>query len=313
MSVAVQCAPPAEVLVVIVVWNGLEDTLECLESLQRCEFPHKRILVVDNASSDGSSETIARIYPEIQIIRSERNLGFTGGNNLGLEEAIRQRVRYAFLLNNDTTLAPDALDRLVQRADASPRAGLLAPVIHYYDQPDEIWFAGARVTLSRGEAMHDPVGGLSQQAAPFETDWISGCAMLVRVSAVLSVGVFDPRFYLTWEDVDWCLRMRSAGYRVLVVPASRILHKGGRSGRRLTGIYFYYAVRNSLLVARKHGGSRYWFALWCVILRYGRSALGQRTLQKARALRSVFAGLWHHVAGKYGPAPRSLAGGGRDA
>jgi GT2 family glycosyltransferase len=300
-----QSAPSVEVLVVLVIWNGLEDTLECLESLQHCEFPHKRILVVDNASTDGSSETIARLYPEVQIIRSEQNLGFTGGNNLGLEEAIRQRVRYAFLLNNDTTLAPDALSRLVQWADSSPRSGMLAPVIHYYDQPDEIWFAGARVALARGEAVHNPIGTLSKQAAPFETDWISGCAMLVRMTAVLAVGVFDPRFYLTWEDVDWCLRMRSTGYRVLVVPAARILHKGGRSGRRLTGIHFYYAVRNSLLVARKHGGTRYWVALCCVIFRYGRGAVSQRTLQRARALRSVWSGVLHHVLGKYGPAPLS--------
>lgn len=293
---------PPEVLIVIVVWNGLEDTLECLESLEHCHFVRKRILIVDNASSDGSSQIIAQRFPGIQIIRSARNLGFTGGNNLGLEEALRQRAKYAFLLNNDTTVAPDVLERMVRWADANPRAGMIAPVIHYYESPAEIWFAGARVNLARGMATHDPIRDLSTQAAPFGTDWVSGCAMLVRLSAVMAVGMFDPRFYLTWEDVDWCLRMRAVGYRVVVVPSARILHKGGRSGRHLTKIHFYYAVRNSLLVARKHGGMSYGMALGVVTVRFARSALRQRTAHKMQALGSVLRGLWHHLSGRYGPA-----------
>jgi GT2 family glycosyltransferase len=296
---------PVEVLIVIVVWNGLEDTLECLESLEHCSFGPKRILIVDNASRDGSADKIAERFPAVQIIRSPRNLGFTGGNNLGLEEAIRQKARYAFLLNNDTTVAPDALEEMVRWADANPRAGMVAPVIHYYDSPGEIWFAGARVNLARGQATHDPVSTLSHQAAPFGTEWISGCAMLVRTSAVMAAGMFDPRFYLTWEDVDWCLRMRRVGYRVVVVPAARILHKGGRSGRHLTRIHFYYAVRNSLLVSQKHGGLWYAVALGVVTLRFSRSALRQRTARKIQALGSVIRGVWHHLAARYGPASLS--------
>jgi hypothetical protein len=291
-----------DVLVVIVVWNGLEDTLECLRSLRGCRYDRKRILVVDNGSTDGSAEVLARLFPEVQVLRAPRNLGFTGGNNLGLLEAMRQRVRYAFLLNNDTTVSPDALECLVDCAQAHPRGGLLAPVIHYYDAPTEIWCAGARVNLSRGEAFHEPVREISPGASAFGTEWVSGCAMLVRMAAVVAVGMFDPRFYLTWEDVDWCLRMHSGGYGVLVVPSSRILHKGGRSGRHLSGIHFYYAVRNSLLVAKKHGGAAYWVALAAVGVRYARQALHRQTRKKVDALHSVLTGLWHHVIGKYGPA-----------
>jgi GT2 family glycosyltransferase len=299
---------PLDVLVVIVVWNGLEDTLECLESLRRCEFSNKRILVVDNGSTDGSSATISANYPEVSVVRSERNLGFTGGNNLGMLEAIRHKARYAFLLNNDTKVAPDALRCLVRHAETDPRSALLAPVIHYYEKPDEIWFAGARINLSRGEALHQNVADIPVAAPPFATGWISGCAMLVRMVAVTAVGMFDSRFYLTWEDVDWCLRMRECGHRVVVVPASRILHKGGRSGQRLSGVHLYYAVRNSLLVVRKHGGSAYAIAVFCILMRYARNAVRSGSEDRASAFRSVILGAWHHVRGKYGPAPALGAG-----
>lgn len=292
-----------QVLIVIVIWNGLEDTLECLASIQRCEFSSKGILVVDNGSTDGSSEVISRLYPGVQILRLSENRGFTGGNNVGLQEALRQGVRYAYLLNNDTTVDPKSLCHMVRCADANPRSGLLSPIIHYYDKPDEIWFAGARVRICRGEAVHDHAATVDWNAPAFDTEWASGCALLVRMSAVTAVGSFDPRYYLTWEDVDWCLRMRSVGYRVIVVPSARILHKGGRSGRKLTGLHFYYAVRNSLLLAKKHGGVQYVSALIWVLIRYIRCALRSQTDSKRKSLTSVVRGIWHHLIGKYGPAP----------
>jgi GT2 family glycosyltransferase len=288
------------VAVIIVIWNGVEDTLECLRSLELEGYPDKKVIVVDNASTDGSAERIKNEGFDVRIIRSPENLGFTGGNNLGLIEAQNAAVKYAFLLNNDTTLEPGAIGALVDAAEANPAGGIFAPVMHYYDSPADIWFAGALLSLSRGEAVHNNFLNPRRDAAPYPSPWVSGCAMLVRIAATETVGGMDDRFYLTWEDVDWCLSMRAAGWGVEVVPASRIFHKGGRSGAKLRGIWSYYAVRNSLLMARKHAGKSYFSALLCVAGRHLRSALRFEGRERLDVLGTVAEGLWHHFSGRYG-------------
>jgi GT2 family glycosyltransferase len=303
-------------VVVIVVWNGIEDTLECLKSLGNDRYPNKEILVVDNGSSDGSAERIREEGYPVSVISSSLNLGFTGGNNLGLAEAQRRGAKYSFLLNNDTILEPDALSLLVDAAESSADAALLSPAVHYYDAPEEVWFCGASLCLARGEALHESRAA-DRDRAFFEKDgvgpphiypsaWVSGCAMLVRMAAVKQVGGFDDRFFLTWEDVDWCVRMKSSFWGVGVVPAARIYHKCGRSGARLNGIHRYYAVRNSLLLAAKHAGFSYGSALLHVLGGHLRSALRSERSGRWQNLATIFEGLKDHLLGRYGrrPSPR---------
>ena len=301
------------VTVVLVVWNGIEDTLECLRSLAADHYPNKEVLIVDNGSTDGSAERIRGEGFQVCMVRCPLNLGFTGGNNVGLAEARRRGAKYAFLLNNDTTLEPDALTRLVDAAEFRTGAALLSPVVDYYGAPGEVWFSGAKLSLARGEALHQNLleaGGPAPGAGgdggiphPYPSEWVSGCAMLVRLIAVEQVGGFDDRFFLTWEDVDWCVRMRRSNWEVLVVPAARIYHKCGRSGARLTGIYRYYAVRNSLLLAAKHAGHFYLTALICVLSRHLRSALRSGQADKWQSFGTIFEGLKDHWLGRYGRRP----------
>lgn len=304
------------VVIVIVVWNGIEDTLECLKSLRADLYPSKEILVVDNGSTDGSADRIREEGYPVSVIRSPVNLGFTGGNNIGLAEAERRGADYAFLLNNDTTLEPDALSLLVNAAEASVGAALLSPAVHYYDTPQEVWFGGASLCLARGEALHDRRLA-DGNSAFFEKDqvgapdicpsaWVSGCAMLARMTAVKQVGGFDDRFFLTWEDVDWCVRMKSSSWVVGLVPNARIYHKCGRSGARLTGIHRYYAVRNSLLLSAKHAGFYYGSALFHVLGSHLRSALRAERAVRWQNLATIFEGLKDHLLGRYGrrPSPR---------
>jgi GT2 family glycosyltransferase len=298
------------VAVVIVVWNGVEDTLECLRSLEEDKYPNKRILVIDNCSSDGSVERIHAEGIRVSVIKCPLNLGFTGGNNVGLAEATRLGAKYAFLLNNDTTLSRDALTILVDAAEAQTQVGLLSPVVNYYDTPGEVWFAGATLSLPRGEALHcklpdylrQPIcsGGAVADLQIVPSEWVSGCAMLVRMRALWEVGGFDDRFFLTWEDVDWCVRMRRSKWDVVVVPNARIYHKCGRSGARMVGIHRYYAVRNSLLLAAKHAGPFYFSALFWVLCRHFRGALGSGQTDKKQNLVTVFEGLKDHLLGRYG-------------
>ncbi len=311
---------PPLVTIVIVVWNGLEDTLECLRSLDADRYENKGVLVVDNGSSDGTAERIQQEGFQVSVLSCPLNLGFTGGNNVGLAEARRRGAKYAFLLNNDTTLQPDALSRLVEAAEIRGASGLLSPVVHYHDSPEEVWFSGARLTLYRGEALHhNPVGmadrrpskeGSDCSSSPYESDWVSGCAVLVRMEAVGVVGGFDDRFFLTWEDVDWSVRMKRADWDVLVVPGARIYHKCGRSGARLSGIHRYYAVRNSLLLAAKHAGPLYVTALFFVLGRHLRSACRISGSDRGRNFATIFEGFRDHLLGRYGRRPTAVTEGG---
>jgi len=291
------------VAIIILIWNGREDTVECLESLREDTYPDKHIIVVDNGSSDDSVTYIRARFPEVTVIENHANLGFTGGNNVGIREAITQDADFVYLLNNDTTVEPDALEALVAVAELEPRFGLLSPVMHYFDPPREIWFAGSRITLGNGLAVHDNSRQPQRTDAPYEVPWASGCAMLLRTSLASALDGFDDRFFLTFEDVDLSLRVRQAGFLVGAVPAARIYHKGGRSGKRISGIGYYYVVRNKLLLVRQHSGFGYLpaalrivgFHLWDLV----RSHWESKT--RLRYLRSIFDAVADHLLCRYGP------------
>ena len=290
-----------KVAIIIVNWNGKKDTLECLNSLRRDLYSNKEIIIVDNASSDGSIESIERSGFNVKVIRSSRNLGFTGGNNLGLIEAQKYGVRYCFLLNNDTTVEPRALSALVEVAEERPADAVLSPVIHYSDVPAEIWFAGATLCINHGEALHDLSLVPGRLSETYRSPWVSGCAMLVRMVAVDQVGGFDERFFLNWEDVDLCVRMRKAGWEVSVVPRSRIYHKVGRSQVKLHGVNSYYSVRNSLLLSAKHAGFGYFQAVLAVMLRHFREAMRSSGSKRREMCRTTIEGFCDHLIGRYGP------------
>jgi hypothetical protein len=257
-------------------------------------------VIVDNGSSDDSVATIQADFPEVTILQTGRNLGFTGGNNVGIRHALDNGADYVYLLNNDTLVESDALDNLVDAAEAHPEAGLLAPVIHDFQSPQGIWFAGSMLDLRRGAAWHDNTRQPGREEAPYEVPWITGCAMLIRAELLRRLEGFDDRYYLSWEDVDLSVRVRNDGKKLLVVPAARIYHKGGQSGKNLDGIYAYYAVRNSLLLASKHSGADYPKAAFTIVSGALRRTLRSRPQRLAR-LRLLWDGLRDHLFNRYGP------------
>jgi len=291
------------VAIIIVVWNGLADTLECLESLQADRHPEKEIVLVDNGSSDGTVAAVRRAFPTVTILETGANLGFTGGNNVGIRHALAQGADYIYLLNNDTTVEPDALAALVAAAAAEPRAGLLAPIIYEYYPPRKIWFAGSKMDLPRGAAWHDNSRVPEPTEPPYEVPWATGCAMLLPATLMRQLEGFDDRYYLSWEDVDLCVRVRKAGRSIVAVPGARIYHKGGRSGLRMTGIRNYYAVRNSLLLMRKHSGAAYFRSAPQLVCSFLWQSLRSREGLAARleCCRSVLDAVCDHLRQRYGP------------
>jgi len=255
------------VYVVTLTWNQREDTLSCLESLKRMTYPHRRFLLVDNGSVDGTIEAVQERFSDVEIIANSRNLGFPGGFNVGLRRALDEGAEYVFMVNNDIFVAPDILDQLMACA-GPPDVGMLAPKIYYADEPDRIWSVGARrhpwtlEMTDKGKMQLDQ----GQWDEVIERDYLVGCALLLKRSLLEDVGLFDEGYHpIYYEDLDLSLRARQAGYRLLMVPSARMWHKVSASGGGADSPRERYLVaRNSARFFGKH--VRGW--RWLIVVPY---------------------------------------------
>ena len=281
------------VTVIVLNWNGKANTLACLESLHTQTVPVD-VVVVDNGSQDDSVAAIAQRWPDATLLATGRNLGYTGGNNVGIRHGLANGAPYLFVLNNDTRLAPDCVAALLEACATTPGAVAAAPKSLSTARPETIHFAGGRITNS-GSAHHI---GLDQPDGPAygvagDTDWITGCALFVSREGFEKVGLFDERYFLLFEDLDWSLRARRLGCRLRYAPAARLWHRGSESfGGKRGPNYHYYFTRNGLLWLECHYraakraslGMRFLHRAWQRAQRLGETALERRTLQKATLL-----------------------------
>ena len=271
------------VAAVVLSWNRREDTLACLRSLASAE-PAPRVIVVDNASTDGTSEAVRREFPAVELIENPENLGFAEGNDVGIRRALAQGADHVLVLNNDTEVDVGFLAPLLEEAARRPDAGALSPKILFAEPSDVIWFAGAEYDARSGyngrhRGYREADDGRFD--AVVETGRVCGAAMLVSREVLEKVGVFDPELFAYSEDTDWSLRAREAGYRHYVVPASRVWHKvSAASGGESSPTAIYYDVRNALVVAERHAplGA---FGTW----RRRLTIVGAHLVQVARAPR----------------------------
>jgi GT2 family glycosyltransferase len=215
------------VYVIVLTWNGKEDTLECLRSLQEVEFRNFKILVVDNASADGTSDAITALFPDVHVIVNKENLRFAGGNNVGIRYALEQGADYVLLLNNDTVVDKHFLTFLTDIAKTSPDIGMVGPKIYYNADRQRLWYAGGTIVWWKGIISHIGIREIDhgQYDEQQETDYITGCCVLVRRSVIEKIGMLDERYFIYGEDADWCVRATRKGFKLLYVPASRIWHK----------------------------------------------------------------------------------------
>lgn len=250
------------VWIIILNWNGLEDTLDCLESLSHLKLDdtEMQILVIDNNSWIDPCPVVNEMFPDVTVIRLNQNRGFAGGCNYGIKLAMEAQSDYVLLLNNDTTVHQDFLRFLVACAKSSPKVGIVAPMICYANKPDQVWFAGAKSILELGYFEHQYLNRRIDQvpANPFASDYVTGCCMLISASVINSVGMLDERFFAYFEDADFCLRARSKGYDVFCVPNSLIWHKESSSTRKnltegtTSPFKHYLFARNRIVMIIKH-------------------------------------------------------------
>ena len=249
------------VCIIVLNWNGLADTQECLRSLRKLTYPSHQVILVDNASAGDDVLHLEREFGDsICLIRNEKNYGFAGGNNIGIRYALdHSSPDYVFLLNNDTVVAPDLLDELVKAAENDPEAGVLGPKVYYFDfdgRKDVIWTAGGQIrwwhpwfyhAIGQG---HDDLPKYQRLKA---VRWISGAAIIIKRQVLEQTSLLNADYFFGGEDVEYCLKARTHGFKSIYVPTARVWHKVGRSrlkrGPRFEDLpdYFRLLRRNSSL------------------------------------------------------------------
>jgi GT2 family glycosyltransferase len=291
------------VFIIVVNYNGPDDTLECIASVRKINYPDYRVVLVDNGSTDASIEVFRKNSSDITLIENGENLGFAEGNNVGIRHALANGADYVFLLNNDTVLEPDALGHLVSYAQENPAAGIVGPKILYYSNPDTIWFAGGNIDPFNG-ASH--IGNGNQDDGTFDeirqVGYITGCALLARRDMMEDVGLMDPEYFLLYEESDWCLRAARKGYLCYYVPEARVYHKCSKTfGGQRTPLWVYYYVRNSFLIIRRNLiFPLSWIAYMKCFIRSLRWIDWRRRHQLARRTMAVGAGIYDFMRGRFG-------------
>jgi len=244
------------VYIVLLNWNGWRDTTECVESCKKLTYPNFCIIIVDNGSIDGSEALLRERFPDIELVQTGANLGFAGGNNAGIRQALEQGADYVWLLNNDTVVSPNTLTSLVCVAEGDDRIGMVGSKIVYYDNPTLLWYAGAVLDpvrpqrpAHRGLREQD----LGQYDTAGETGYVTGCSLLARRALLEAIGLLDDVFFLYFEDVDWCARARRVGWRLMYAPSSVVRHKESISaGGAASPALMYYTARNRLYFVRRN-------------------------------------------------------------
>ncbi len=243
--------------IILVNYNGTQDSLECLASLAKITYPNYMVVVVDNASTDTHYvlERIHREFPLVQTIPVSENLGFAGGNNVGIKTALAESAEYVLLLNNDTVVAPDFVDKLVAAAESDAAIGMVGAKTYYFSERETIWFDGADFSWRQGgKHTHDGVVDINPSDATIrETTYVTGCTLLVKKEVVEKIGLLSEDFFMYYEDIDWSLHATKAGYKIVVAPASHVWHKVSRSAVKMgrPRIHYYHA-RNALILTKRN-------------------------------------------------------------
>ncbi|MCX7865515.1 glycosyltransferase family 2 protein [Limisphaera sp. VF-2] len=250
--------------VVIVNWNLRDSLRETLQSFRQVDYPDLRIVVSDNASTDGSQEMVRQEFPEVRLLAHDRGLGYARAASLGMA-ALLPEVKYIFSTTNDVLVAPDLIRVLVEFAEAHPEVGVAGAKIFFHSPRDRLWSAGGFFFL--GHPWHH--GWMRKDAPRYnrvrDCAFVTGCGFLLRSEALQKVGFFEESLVFYSEDADLCLRIREAGYRVVYFPLARMWHKTSTTLAKNRPVQLYYSTRNNLYVLQRHRIGIHPLTLWAYL------------------------------------------------
>ena len=278
------------VSIVSVNWNEEEVSRLMLDSLRKVSYPSFETLLVDNGSTRGNLDNVSSLYSRTKLIRSEENLGFAGGNNLAFPYV---QGKYILLLNNDTEVDPDFLGPMVDYLEENPSVGIVCPKLFFFDHPDTLQFAGATAfhpLTVRNRKLGYQVKDEGQFDEVREIAFANGACMLFRASLLEEVGPLYEGYFLYYEELDFCEKVKRAGYTIHMVPESKIFHKVSFSTGRNSPLKTYYFHRNRLRFVRRNPESFFlpWTSLYFWLIVTPRSILTQVLQGNPEHLKALF-------------------------
>jgi len=254
-----------KVSIIILNWNGLEDTVECLESLKNITYSNYEVIVVDNGSKGNDAQVLEERFGDyVHLIRNDKNYGYTGGNNIAIRYVVDNSAPdYFLILNNDIIVAPDFLDQMIKSTKSDASIGIVGPKVYYSSFPDHIQSVGGKVNMRTGQASLIGVKEIDagQYNTRQEVDYVFGCCLLIKNEVIQKVGLFDESYFCYWDETDYCFRAREANYKVVCIPEAKIWHKASIKlkvwdktpmSNKASGLPYYYMARNNFKFMKKH-------------------------------------------------------------
>lgn len=285
-----------ELSIIILNWNAATDTLRCIQRIVAWQQVQPVIWVVDNGSSDGSAEAIAQQYPSIRLICNPINLGFAGGNNCGLSEALALGDAPILLLNNDAWIDEKDVIQLLETLQATPQIGFIGPLLYDAEQPDKLLAAGGMSPVKRH---HSHLHKFNPDLPVFTVEYIPGTVIIGRAEVFRTIGLLDEDFFFSAEVADLCLRAGRQGYPSVIDTRARAYHTLSRSSKLRETLHTYYIIRNRFILLRNHHRWNVWLYIFWTLYSLA-LALKLQLSGKRHTARSVYLGLLDGLRGRFG-------------
>ena len=267
--------------------------------------------MIDNHSADNSIELFEKRFPNLSVIKNSDNFGYAGGNNVGIKEALERGAEYVLILNNDTTVEPGFLIKLIKAMEQNPRAGMAAPKVLYYDDREVINSLGTAIDWLRLRPFLGYCNQKNNGQFPgiMKKDILVGCALLVSKKTIKQIGAIDENFFIFHEEADWCFRSLKSGFENIVVPDAVIYHKASKTMRKFSELTHYYSSRNFLYMAHRNASFpnlvKVYVGLCYLILKHAGLALSGDPANRKMA-KAFFLGIWDFFAGNMGKCLRTF-------
>ena len=292
-----------KVVIVILNWNNYGDTIGCIYSVLQSTYKDYEVIIVDNDSKDNSQKILEKEFPHLKLIQTGKNLGYSGGNNRGIKHALERGANLVWILNPDTIVAPDALEKMMQGISRTD-VGIVTPKIYYYDFPNTVCFVDGSMNLKTGYVGNIHCGEVDNGQFNEEhyLRQAPGASLLIKKEVFEKVGFFDEKYFLFYEDIDFCVKARKAGFKILFVPGAKIWHKVGASVGKNNPNNQYYMTRNRLYFVRKFNRPLWWLVFTTIfgLKLIARAAKSKITGKNKEVVQAAREGFWDFLNNHYG-------------
>ena len=258
-----------KIFIIVLNWNGKEVLRECLESIEKIDYPNYEVIVVDNGSTDGSQKAVKEEFPYVHLIENDKNEGVAEGENIGIRYALEKGTDYVFITNNDVTLDKNLLRELLKVAERDDKIGIVGPIVYWANDPERIQFSGGMINWKKGQGHLLEAGKIDKgQHSVKNVDYVG----LVFVSSGIleKVGLYNSKYFAYWEDAELCTRVKKAGYKVICTSDAKVWHKGSYTIKKISGFYEYYNTRNAFLFMKEYATRIQFisFILWFFVVNF---------------------------------------------